>query len=40
MSFNYPKPKREEVTEDYHGTIISDPYRWMEATNDPKDLSV
>jgi prolyl oligopeptidase len=40
MSFTYPQPKREDLTEDYHGTNISDPYRWMEATNNPKELNV
>lgn len=28
--FNYPETKKEIVTEDYHGTKVEDPYRWLE----------
>ena len=27
---NYPGTKKEIVTEDYHGTKVDDPYRWLE----------
>jgi prolyl oligopeptidase len=27
---NYPDTKKENITDDYHGTRISDPYRWLE----------
>ena len=27
---NYPDTKKEVVTEDYHGTKVEDPYRWLE----------
>ncbi|XP_048489246.1 prolyl endopeptidase [Plutella xylostella] len=31
MSFNYPEVRRDEtVVDDYFGTKISDPYRWLE----------
>ena len=29
--FKYPTPRRDEAAEDiYHGTVIKDPYKWME----------
>ena len=31
--FDYPKTKKVEQTDDYHGTKISDPYRWLEDDN-------
>ncbi|MFN8670831.1 MAG: prolyl oligopeptidase family serine peptidase [Candidatus Sericytochromatia bacterium] len=31
--FEYPISKKEEVYDNYHGTIVHDPYRWLE---DPK----
>src|SRR5437868_10892049 len=30
-SLNYPQTKRGDVVEDYHGTRVADPYRWLEA---------
>ena len=30
MAIDYPKTKRSEHTDDYHGTHVSDPYRWLE----------
>jgi prolyl oligopeptidase len=29
----YPKTRKVEQTDDYHGTKISDPYRWLEDDN-------
>ena len=33
--FKYPKPKKVEQVDDYHGTRVSDPYRWMEESKSP-----
>ncbi len=34
--FAYPEAKREAVVEDYHGTKVADPYRWLENLDSPE----
>lgn len=31
--FEYPQAKKVDQVDDYHGTKVSDPYRWMEASD-------
>lgn len=38
QKYDYPKPKKVSQTDNYHGTVVSDPYRWME-TSDTPDLT-
>ena len=28
--FDYPETRRVDVVDDYHGTPVADPYRWLE----------
>lgn len=30
MPFTYPETRRSDVQDDYHGTVVADPYRWLE----------
>ncbi len=30
QKIEYPDTKRVDVTDDYHGTVVADPYRWLE----------
>ncbi|MGH9364383.1 MAG: S9 family peptidase, partial [Thermoanaerobaculia bacterium] len=34
-AYNYPAAARGDVVEDYHGTQVADPYRWMDKADDP-----
>ncbi len=35
-SIRYPQPRKGDVTDTYFGTIVADPYRWMEDLNAPE----
>lgn len=30
QAFSYPPARQDDVQDDYHGTIVRDPYRWLE----------
>jgi prolyl oligopeptidase len=32
----YPSTRRDDVTDNYHGTVVADPYRWFEALDSPE----
>mgnify|MGYP002630995509 CR=1 FL=1 len=32
----YPETRRVDVVDDYHGTPVADPYRWLEDSEDPE----
>ena len=34
--FHYPETAKVEHTDDYHGTSVADPYRWLEDANSPQ----
>lgn len=38
QKYNYPETAHEKVSDNYFGTVISDPYRWLEDLNNPKVL--
>ncbi len=33
--YQYPPTKQDDLVEDYHGTPVADPYRWLEDVSDP-----
>jgi prolyl oligopeptidase len=38
QTYDYPLTRTVEVSDDYFGTVIKDPYRWLENMNNPEVL--
>ena len=39
QSLNYPVTRKSDQMDDYHGTKVADPYRWLEDDNSPETLA-
>ena len=39
MPYTYPAARKDDVVDDYHGTPVADPYRWLEDTEAPDTRS-
>ncbi|MEO8075977.1 MAG: prolyl oligopeptidase family serine peptidase [Acidobacteriota bacterium] len=37
--FTYPKARQAAVADDYHGTRVEDPYRWLEDAGSPETIA-
>ena len=35
---DYPKTRQVDVADDFFGTMVADPYRWLEDAEDPEVL--
>jgi prolyl oligopeptidase len=38
MKLIYPHTKTVDQVDNYHGTLVSDPYRWLEEVDAPETL--
>jgi hypothetical protein len=36
INYNYPQTPKENVTDNYFGTVVKDPYRWLEDDKSPR----
>ncbi len=36
ITVKYPTTRADNQTDNYHGTLVSDPYRWLEDDNSPE----
>ena len=39
VRFAYPISEKLDVTDDYHGTVVADPYRWLEDLDSPETVA-
>jgi prolyl oligopeptidase len=38
MKLTYPTTQTIDQTDNYHGTLVPDPYRWLEDVDSPETL--
>ena len=36
INYNYPQTTKENVADNYFGTLVKDPYRWLEDDKSPR----